>query len=73
MAREAARSGHEHGHACPCTLLIVAAVRGYAGCEALAVSNWLLRRDDKVGCALSAPSNHRERPVAGGTPSRRPA
>jgi hypothetical protein len=37
------------------------------------VSNWLLRRDDKVGCALSAPSNHRERPVAGGTPSRRPA
>jgi len=25
------------------------ALRGYAGCEVLAVSNWLLRRDDQVG------------------------
>ena len=31
--------------------MLVAAVRGYAGCEVLAVSNWLLRRDDEVGCA----------------------
>jgi hypothetical protein len=31
--------------------MLVAAVRGYAGCEVLAVSNWLLRRDDVVGCA----------------------
>jgi hypothetical protein len=32
--------------------MLLAAVRGYAGCEALAVSNWLLRRDDRVGCAM---------------------
>jgi hypothetical protein len=27
---------------------------GYAGCEVLAVSNWL-RRDDHLGCALFWP------------------
>jgi hypothetical protein len=27
----------------------LAALRGYAGCEVLAVSNWLLGRDDQVG------------------------
>ncbi|HEU4424202.1 MAG TPA: hypothetical protein VFR67_16855 [Pilimelia sp.] len=31
--------------------MLVASVRGYAGCEVLAVSNWLLSRDDQVGCA----------------------
>jgi hypothetical protein len=31
--------------------MLVAATRGYAGCEVLAVSNWLLRRDDQIGCA----------------------
>jgi hypothetical protein len=31
--------------------MLVAAVRGYAGCEVLAVSNWLLHRDDQIGCA----------------------
>lgn len=31
--------------------MLVAAVHGYAGCEVLAVSNWLLRRDDRIGCA----------------------
>jgi hypothetical protein len=31
--------------------MLVAAARGYAGCEVLAVSNWLLRRDDQIGCA----------------------
>lgn len=31
--------------------MVLAAVRGYAGCEVLAVSNWLLRRNDQVGCA----------------------
>ncbi|MGH3292070.1 MAG: hypothetical protein ACRDP7_09710, partial [Trebonia sp.] len=30
--------------------LLLAAARGYAGCEVLAVPNWLLRRDDQVGC-----------------------
>jgi hypothetical protein len=33
------------------TSMLVAAVRGYAGCEVLAVSNWLLRRNDQIGCA----------------------
>lgn len=35
--------------------MFVAAVRGYGGCETLAVSNWLLRRDDQVGCVLFSP------------------
>ena len=41
--------------------LSVAAVRGYAGCEVLAVSNWLLRRDDEVGCVLFTPIDSAER------------
>lgn len=32
--------------------MLLAAWRGYAGCETLAISNWLLRRDDQVGCVL---------------------
>jgi len=35
--------------------MLLAAVRGYAGCEVLALSNWLLRRDDQVGCVLFLP------------------
>jgi hypothetical protein len=35
--------------------MLVAAGRGYAGCEVLAVSNWLLRRDDQIGCAVFWP------------------
>ena len=35
--------------------MLVAAARGYAGCEVLAVSNWLLNRDDQIGCALFWP------------------
>lgn len=35
--------------------LLVAAVRGYAGCEVLAASNWLLRRDDQIGCLVLSP------------------
>ena len=31
--------------------MLLAAVRGYAGCEVFAVANWLLGRDDQVGCA----------------------
>ena len=37
------------------TSMLVAAVRGYAGCEVLAVSNWMLRRDDQIGCMLFWP------------------
>lgn len=32
--------------------LLVAAVRGYAGCEVLAISNWVLGRDDQIGCVV---------------------
>lgn len=35
--------------------MLLAASRGYAGCETLAISNWLLRRDDEVGCLLFSP------------------
>jgi hypothetical protein len=42
--------------------MLLAAVRGYAGCEVLAVSNWLLGRDDQIGCALFWPIDQRKRP-----------
>lgn len=35
--------------------MLLAVVRGYGGCETLAISNWLLRRDDQVGCLVFAP------------------
>ena len=35
--------------------LLLAAARGYAGCEVTAISNWLLRRDDQVGCVVFSP------------------
>jgi hypothetical protein len=38
----------------------LAALRGYAGCEVLAASNWLLDRDDQVGCALFWPVDQLE-------------
>lgn len=46
--------------------MLVAAVRGYRGCEVLAVSNWILRRDDQVGCVLFSPIDRLEsaRPAA---------
>ena len=44
------------------TTTLVAAGRGYAGCEVLAISNWFLGRDDQVGCLLFEPVDRRERP-----------
>ena len=41
--------------------MLLAALRGYAGCETLAFSNWLLRRDDQIGCILFTPIDHLER------------
>ncbi len=38
----------------------VAALRGYRGCELLALSNWLLQRDDQVGCVLFSPIDRME-------------
>jgi len=43
------------------TSMVLAALRGYAGCEVTAVSNWLRRRDDQVGCVLFGPVDHLER------------
>ena len=40
--------------------LLVAALRGYGGCESLAVSNWLPRRNDQVGCLIFSPVDHLE-------------
>ena len=40
--------------------LAVAAWRGYTGCEVLAIPNWLLRRDDPVGCAVFLPLDELE-------------
>jgi len=41
--------------------MLVAAVRGYAGCEVLAASNWILVRDDQVGCLFLGPIDAAER------------
>ena len=41
--------------------MLLAAARGYAGCEVLAVSNWLLRRDDQIGCLFLSPVDQLER------------
>lgn len=41
--------------------MLVAAARGYGGCEVVAVSNWILRRDDQVGCVVFAPIDVAER------------
>jgi hypothetical protein len=41
--------------------MLLAALRGYAGCEVLAISNWALRRDDQVGCLVLSPVDHLER------------
>jgi hypothetical protein len=41
--------------------LLLAAFRGDAGCEILAVSNWLLRRHDQIACAAFFPIDALER------------
>jgi hypothetical protein len=49
------------------TSMLLAAARGYAGCEVLAVSNWLLRRDDQIGCMVFWPvdtAEHHRQAVA---------
>ncbi len=46
--------------------LLLAAARGYAGCEILAITNWVLRRDDQVGCVVFSPVDAVEARVTGG-------
>ncbi len=52
------------------TSMLIAARRGYGGCEVLAVSNWLLGRDDQLGCLLFAPVDHLEGRARRAAPSR---
>lgn len=49
------------------TSMLLAAARGYAGCEVLAVSNWVLHRDDQIGCALFWPIDQIESAHRAGT------
>ena len=37
------------------TTMLFAASRGQAGCEATVISNWLLGRDDQIGCPPFTP------------------
>jgi len=45
--------------------MLLAALRGYGGCEALAISNWLLKRDDQIGCLVFAPIDYAESKFTG--------
>lgn len=40
--------------------LLVAAWRGQAGCEATVASNWILDRDDQIGCPTFTPIDETE-------------
>ena len=35
--------------------MLLAAARGYAGCEILAIHNWVTRRDDRMACPVFSP------------------
>ena len=35
--------------------MLLAAVRGYPGCEILAITNWLSKRDDRMACPVFSP------------------
>ena len=43
------------------TSMIVAAARGYAGCELLALANAITRREDEIACPVFAPVDALER------------
>lgn len=49
--------------------ILLAFVRGYAGCEIFAISNWLRRRDDQIVCPLFSPIDHAEARRAGVDPA----
>jgi hypothetical protein len=55
--------------------MLLAAVRGYAGCEILAISNTALRRNDQIGCLLFGPIDQLEhsRSPAGVEPDNHPS
>ncbi len=43
--------------------MCLAAIRGYADCEALAIPNRLLKRDDQLGCLFFSSIDNAEREV----------
>lgn len=43
------------------TSMLLAAARGYGGCEIFAISNWLWRRDDQIACPVFHPVDVAER------------
>ena len=45
--------------------MLLAAVRGSRGCESLAISNWLLKRDDQLGCLVFSPIDNAESQLTG--------
>lgn len=45
--------------------ILLAFARGYAGCEILAISNWLRSRDDQIVCPIFSPIDHAEARRAG--------
>ncbi len=49
------------------TSMLVAAWRGIGACEIFAISNWLRRRDDRLGCPLFLPVDALEAAAASRT------
>jgi hypothetical protein len=45
--------------------MLLAALRGYVGCESLSISNWLLKRDEQIGCLVFTPIDYTERKFTG--------
>lgn len=48
------------------TTMLIAAWRGQAGCESTVISNWLLGRDDQIGCPPFTPIDEVEAHVRRG-------
>jgi hypothetical protein len=53
------------------TTLLVAAWRGQPGCEGTVVSNWVLGRDDQLGCPVFSPIDEAEARLAARGPNAR--
>lgn len=50
--------------------MLVAALRGYAGCEVLAIPNSITGRRDQIGCVLYTPIDAAEAKAKAGRPAR---
>lgn len=49
--------------------IVLAFVRGYAGCEIFAISNWIRNRDDQTVCLVFTPIDNAEARRAGANPN----